>query len=432
MILLLSAAWANPVTFEVCVEAGSLPKIAAEEAGEAVEAGFRDPEAGGTQLSGLIERHPDCGALYMARAGTLHARGREQEAEADLRKAGELGDPNALRALAVHLHDRDGAGEVLDEAVEQHPDDAHLKVLRAQEKPLSQRPTLLLEAFEAHPDDPEVALELIGVLDEAGRPWEAIERGKAWLETHEDSQVASLVAAIEAPFEEEERFRPTPGEFKILADGTEEVVVYSPARARQELENRLLDLGWTETKEKNGSKRFRSPKPVQPYVDIFPGGEVFVQKKGLVKTTEPVPGQGTPIPVISERKLRKKRVRLMEDIAPQVWRWQQAIAREVFQEQLNQTLPDALTALWERGVPIEGSGTHATLDERRDALVKHWQTRACTPEGDAVRAIVGTFFERIVQESEAALSQSEIEAAQKGAACKNRFLIEPDLAVPIE
>lgn len=429
MILALSA-WANPVTFEGCVQAETLPRIAAEEANEAVVAGYNAPERGAELLTALIERHPDCGALWMARAGTRHARGLDEEAEDDLRRAQRLGDPNALRALAVHLHDRDGAGEVLDLAVEQHPDDAHLKVLRAQEKPVSQRSSLLVEAHEAHPDDAEVTLEMVTALDDAGRPWEAIERGRSWLEHHPNAQVEALVAQIEAPFEEEERFRPTPGEFKTLADGTEEVVVYSPARARQELENRLIQLGWTEVKEKKGRKRFRSPKPVQPFVDIFDGGVVFVQKSGLVKTTEPQPGQGTPIPVISERKLRKKRVRLMEDIAPQVWAWQQAITRETFQEKLNQSLPDALTLLWEHGQTLEGEGELESLEQRRDALIIHWQTRACTPEGDAVRAIVGKFFERIVQESEVALSEAAVAAAEKEGACKGRFLVEPALALP--
>lgn len=420
MLVLLAIARAA-VPLERCVESGLVGPLDAVVAEGVVRGSLADPAAALLELDRLTLAWPSCDALWMARAAAQHALGRDDHAVVSLQRAVAVkGGPEAERALAVALHRQGRGGAFLRAAVASSPDDPLLKILAARELSPSARVDALREAERAHPDREDVVVELVLSLRDAGRPQEAVRVGRA--SKVDSPRLRALVDTIEAPFVERVEVRPQrPSEVRTLADGTEEIVVYSPGRAKAAVLKRLEVLGYTAAEEVDGGVRYRSERPVSPYVDVFDDGRVEVQEKGWVKPAPVAPGQ-TMIPVISERKLRPDRIRVMESIAYEVTAWQQALRLETFQQEVDERLPDRLTALWERGEPLYGSGDLPTLRARRDALVAHWASRACNGDGDYVRAVVVRFLRNVVQESEVALTAEEVRAATATSACPDRTL----------
>ncbi|MEZ4316465.1 MAG: hypothetical protein R3F61_03125 [Myxococcota bacterium] len=422
----LAADGAEPQMWDRCVSEGLLSAEDHAILRKQLDANPPGSAAHKATIEAALARNEGCPALWMAAAGVHHAEGKPEKALEDLRKAAAAGPdwPQVQRALAVALHNDGMAGEVLDVAVDLNPTDGLLKILQAEERPPSERAGLMRDAVEAHPHDAEVAVAAVRALDEAGRPLEAIALARERYTVLDTPELAALVASMERPFEVDETERARrPGEFRTLPDGTEEVIVYSPARARQELENRLSAKGWTLTETIDGGIRYRTEKPVQPWVEIYDDGRVEVQESGKITPPEGTLPEGqTMIPYISARKLQKKRAKLMEDIWYEVTVWQQAQIRVSFQEQLGEHLPDLLTGIWERGEPMYGKGTLDSPEARRGALLDYWATRACSEDGDAARAVVQTFVRRVVQESETPASAEEIAAAQGKSTCEGRVL----------
>jgi hypothetical protein len=418
---------APPSMWDRCVSEDRLSAMGLQEVRETMAA--HPPGSSGklTALDTLLESYGDCPALYMQRAGVYHGKGRPDMALLDLKKAAAIGPdwPEVQRALAVALHrSDDGAGEVLDTAIALNPDDGLLKIYQAAERAPSERPDLLKAAVSAHPDDADVAVAAVDALVEAGRPLEAVALARERQLHLDDPRLAERIGTLDRPFDDEEEIRiRRPAEFRTLEDGTEEVIVYSPEKARKQLENRLAQLGWTEAKPIGGGVRYKTDKPVQPWVEIYDDGRVVVQKKGFVGTPQGTlqPGQSM-IPVVSERKLRKKRTKLMEDIWYEVTEWRQARIRVAFQEQLGERLPDQLTAVWEDGVPMYGEGSLDNAVARRKELLDYWATRACSPDGEAARDVVRTFIARVVQESPHPATGPEIQAAERKCACEGASL----------
>lgn len=420
---LLFTALAAPLPLERCEASGRLGALDRAAARESLRASIVDPSGGLVELDRLTAAWPRCDALWMARAGVLHTLGRDADALVSLRRAEAVATgPEARRALAVALHHQGAGGAVLLAAAEEG-EDPLLALLAAREAPLSERGAVLQEAVRRFPDHEGLALETVDTLRRAGRPREAVTFGRAWLEGHESERLAVLVAAVDAPFSGEKEQRPLrPAEFRQLADGTEEVVVYSSGRAKRALVERLDVLGYTAAETVDGGVRYRSERPVTPYVDVFDDGRVEVQEKGRVKPAPlPDPSQQM-IPSISARKLRPDRIRVMEAIALETATWQQALTMERFQSQIDEVLPDQMTALWEHGTPLYGDGLLVTTAERRDALIAHWASRACSAEGDAVRGIVERFLRNVVQESPVALGPEAREAAERRSMCPDRRL----------
>ena len=427
-IFVVSAFAAGP-TWERCLEEGTLTPADHVRSMKAVRSGFSDPNGALNTLAEISGRNPRCAALPMAQAALLHSLGRNAEASNLL--AAIEDDGLADRALAVSLHHEGKSGEELEAAIQANPDDPLLKMIAAESLSPSQRTAYLLDALEKHPDDVRLARMTVQTLEESGYLQKAAEVGHSALARHTDAELLRLVARIDKRLgvKPPERAR-RPAEIKILADGTEEIVVYSPAKAQAALENRLEDLGWTRRKKIPGGTRFRSNGRVQPYVDIMDNGEVVVQKSGMVKTTmlrksnqtqgngqSGMANQGITAPFISARKLRARRTAVMEQIWYEVTEWKHALIREQFQTELDASLPDRMTALWETGLPMYGKGHLDTQKERRDALVMYWQTRACSPEGDAARAVVERFLQNIIQDSPVAMSPEEQKAASAGCSC---------------
>jgi hypothetical protein len=73
-------------------------------------------------------------------------------------------------------------------------------------------------------------------------------------------------------------------------------------------------------------------------------------------------------------------------------------------------LPERLFALWNDGVPLDGSDVRlATNDRRRAALHAFWASRTETSWGDTVREAIARFCRGVVQTSDHPFPPSELE-----------------------
>lgn len=418
---LWSIAFASPGA--QCAVDGSLDPLGRASLVSVIEDRIRQPTATEARLDALIARYPRCGELYRLRAASRHGRGASAAARTDLERAIELGDEGAERALAIHAHHRGDGGELLQDAAEAG-DDPWLWVLRSRELPPSQREGWLAQGMKRFPGDPDIVLERVEALATGGSPKRAVAVGRAFLETREHPILERRLAAIDDPFDGEEGPRARrASEVRMMEDGTEEVVVYSPERARLEVVRRLESLGWTDVKAIDGGYRYRTDDTVQPWIEIYDDGRVNVQKSGFVKVKSN--SLATPIPIISARKLRGRRTELMEEVWLEVTTWRQALTRVRFRAQLDEVLPDQLTALWTRGTPFGSGPDLQTVGERRRALLDHWSSRACSPEGDAARLVVARFLLLEVAESQAGLPVEEVAAAEARCTCEGRRIVLP-------
>lgn len=425
LLFVLAIAGAAP-PFDRCVVEGTLDPIAREALRETVRRSLTEPAAMLPELNRLALAHPACDAVWMARAGAQHAMGDDASAVVSLRRAAEVATGReATRALAVALHRQGEGGTVLVRAAAASVEDPLLQILAARERPLSERAGALRDALEHHPGDADLARELVLTLESSGRPQEAVATGRALLQRIDDAELQALVDRIEAPFVVADTRRPThPAEMRTLQDGTTEITVYSSGGAKRRLIERLGALGYTAEREVKGGVRYRSATPARPYVDLFDDGRVEIQEAGKVAVERSMYPEGqNPIPFISRRKLQPDRERLMEAIWLEVTAWRQARELEAFQRHVTTELPAQLTRLWEEGVPLYGGPTLATQIERRDALVDHWATRACSGDGDVVRSAVEAFLRYEVQESAVPLTADQVRSIEARSICRGRRLV---------
>ncbi|MCB9677603.1 MAG: hypothetical protein H6737_21025 [Alphaproteobacteria bacterium] len=425
-------ALADPVA-DRCVESGSLDAAGHADLVVLRRRSFAEPDAVLVDAERFADRWPDCPAGWMLAAAIERARAREDEALAHLdRAAGVAPDwPEVARAHAA-AHARSGDPSHLAQAYALAPDDAELEVLRILSLPVSERADPWRALIQRHPDDSTAVRAALEGLVEAGHPLEARELGLLAVDQNGDGALAEVVAGLRSPYEPPPPPRERrPAEYRVLEDGTTEIVVYSPGRAREALTSRLAEIGYGHAEPIRGGTRYHSDTPVRPYVDILDDGTVHVQESGAVSLAGPPPpgiklgNTGArlwgPIlsvsEVISARKLRPDRVRVMEEIWLEVTEWRQAMTRQTFAGALGEALPDRLQALWDDGEPFYGEERLETPAARRAALLAHWATRACTDEGDAAAAIVARFLLLEVDASETPLLAEEIARAEAEAAC---------------
>ncbi|MEZ4323230.1 MAG: hypothetical protein R3F61_37545 [Myxococcota bacterium] len=433
-MLWLSLALADPLT-DRCVAEGRADRIQAARLESLRTRSFREPEDVLAELESVGDLAPECPVVWMLAAAVERGRGREDEALAHLDRALDVAGawPEVKTAHAVaHAH----TGEVRYLEAARREGDLGLDLLWIRSLPGSEQVAEWRSLLERYPMDAVAVLAALEGLVEVGHPLEAVEAGLAALERFDDPALAERIARLRAPFEPPPGPRARPSEIRVLDDGTEEVIVYSPARARHELDARLAELGWMPAETVPGGMRYRTQTPVRPFVDVFDDGRVEVQESGVVTLPSAPSGlrvgrTGTRLgtvpsgdyggvsvsEVISARKLRPDRIRLMEDIWPEVTRWRQARARQQFATHLDEHLPDALQALWDEGVPMYGAGSLDTPAERRRALLDHWGSRACSAEGDAAADRVSRFLRLEVQASEERLTEEEVRAAEVSADC---------------
>ena len=437
MFALLSMAHAGDL-WDRCVEEHRLPSVYADQGRALQRLALKAPENALEGLKDLEVYGSQCPTLFMTQAGIAHGQGRNAEARDALETAESLGAwPEVLRAIAI-AYARAGDPSRLAEAVQTNPNDGPLRMRWITSLSPSAQAPMLREAIQRHREDPQTLIHALTMLSQGGRRLEAIERGQEAVARLDDPELHATVEGLLAPHSKPDAPRPRlPGEIRILDDGTEEITVYSPTRARQALTKRLHDLGWTEESQVAGGTRYRSLATVKPWVIIYDDGRVKVQERGTVNTTKrkntarlgysgidlgeapngKYGGVTLGSNVISKRKLRAKRAKLMEDIWLEVSTWRQARDRIVVQNQLDATLPTQLTNLWNDGVPLYGDMPLTTRAERRNAILDHWASRGCSEAGDAARTIIARFVELEINDSATPTTPEEIQRAEQNNRC---------------
>ncbi len=217
---------------------------------------------------------------------------------------------------------------------------------------------------------------------------------------------------------------------------SEEIIVFGRreiARRRAELDRDLRKMGY-KAKDREGVTVYRPESAWKPSVFVYDDGYVIL-RRSPPRFESYVEGQSNLrylacIPpftlmciklggvLVSERKLTPQKMEVVDAIQPRLKAWQGAISRDVMSTRLGQEIPSMLVATWERGEPTEpGEPALPTPEQRRVAILEFWATRADTPEGAAVRAVVSDFVRLVIQESDTPATPAEIAAAEAQCLC---------------
>lgn len=230
------------------------------------------------------------------------------------------------------------------------------------------------------------------------------------------------------------------------ADG--EIIVFGDlqvAARRAELDRELRQQDYRPGERRDGHTVYRPETPWKPTVIVYDDG--FVRLKRSPVRFEP-PGYRaggnklrylwclppfTPMcvrvggQVVSGAKLEPQKARVAEGTHAQVTAWREALVGRAMEQKVGRELPDRLDQLWASGRPLEGTGpTIGPAAARRQAMLAHWSSRTCTPEGDAVADVVALFLEYEVQASSAPVTAAEQREANSAQRCSRRL----DLDLP--
>jgi hypothetical protein len=220
---------------------------------------------------------------------------------------------------------------------------------------------------------------------------------------------------------------PAPGESSY------EVIVYGELlveQARQKVVERMEELGYTaEVIDRGDHVVYRHEAPWHGEVLLYDDGwmqvkrqPLYVEGRGMpwAKRNTPVAWAGcvlwpwlclkTSGATFSHRKWLGLETRTVDALAPDVREWGDRVA-DLATTHTVDALPDKLTALWERGVPLQGAGpVLQTAAERRAALHAFWASRTDTVWGHEVQEAVEAFCRAVVQTSEAPFLPEELAA----------------------
>jgi len=230
------------------------------------------------------------------------------------------------------------------------------------------------------------------------------------------------------------------------ADG--EIIVFGDlqvAARRAELDRELRQQDYRPGARRDGHTVYRPEVPWKPTVIVYDDG--FVRLKRSPVRFEP-PGYRaggnklrylwclppfTPMcvriggQVVSRAKLEPQKTRVAEGTHAQVTAWREALVSRAMEQKVGRDLPDRLDQLWANGRPLEGEGTSiGDPTARRQAMLDHWSSRTCTPEGDAVADVVALFLEYEVQASADPVTAAEQRQANAAQRCSRRL----DLDLP--
>lgn len=209
------------------------------------------------------------------------------------------------------------------------------------------------------------------------------------------------------------------------------IVVYSREQveaAREEVIEDLENMGYTRRIEKDGAVVMRHDQPWKGEVWLHDDGWMRI-KRQPVRIEAPASAFGprnsagswagcillpfrcirTGGQFVSKRKFIAQETRAAEHVVEQVAAWSDKVADFRVTEKVD-ALPARMDALWNDGVPLEGEGHLATVDERKLALLSYWESRTDNPWGEAVREAVESFLVGVVQDSETPITPDELMA----------------------
>ncbi|MCB9669534.1 MAG: hypothetical protein H6736_09750 [Alphaproteobacteria bacterium] len=210
---------------------------------------------------------------------------------------------------------------------------------------------------------------------------------------------------------------------------SETVIVYSKEemdRAREAVIQELADLGYDKVLEKDGAIVLRHQQAWKGDVWLHDDGWMRIKRQPVRLEAPATPFSRANragawagcilLPFrcvraggqfVSERKFVAVETRTTERIAPDVSTWGDRVADYRTGQKID-GLPARLEALWLRGEPLEGEGSLASVEERKEALLRYWETRTDNPWGEAVRGTVEAFIRGEVQSSDTPFTDDEI------------------------
>ena len=113
-----------------------------------------------------------------------------------------------------------------------------------------------------------------------------------------------------------------------------------------------------------------------------------------------------PFQVPSKKIQKQEQGRVIDAIGGDIRNLQAALAGEG-EAQLLSSFPDKLDRLWEQGVDPRGGPILPDAASRKAALIELYRTRADTPAGHAVRAMIVDFLSEVVMSSPTPLNEQE-------------------------
>lgn len=274
-----------------------------------------------------------------------------------------------------------------------------------------------------------------------------------------DPDTTAVLAAPAEPDVDGDTEAITPAGVQIDAgddsDVPYEIIVYDELAAelaRQEVIERLEEIGYDEEIERDGYVIYRHPDAWRGDVRLHEDGFVQV-KRQPIHLDPPIGRAGSPLGTIScavllpfctrfggqtvgRRKLQAQKTRTVQFLDPELDEWGDRIADRELSSRL-QTLPDELEALWFEGTPLPSAGEGSedaapvaldTVDERKAALLAYWDSRTNTVWGDRVRLTVEAFLRAVVQPSDDAFTAAELRAFNDARASERAL----DLSSPWE
>lgn len=256
-----------------------------------------------------------------------------------------------------------------------------------------------------------------------------------------DPPASTVTAPDDAPAppdsDETEDLVEDKGVVEILVFGEMEI-----ARRRRAVNNKLRSEGYTEKKKKrDGTAVWRPETPWKPSVEVHNDGFVVMKRSPVrfdsyIKGKSPARWIGCIPPfivmcvriggqVVSKTKLDAQKDRVATSMDSEVDAWTEAVTANAMKNRIEVTLPAAMERTWTTGAPFEGGSPLDTPADRRAALLDFWATRACNPEGLAVRMAVENFLEYQVQSSAHPVLKAEQDAANKRQACGGTLDLAP-------
>ncbi len=239
---------------------------------------------------------------------------------------------------------------------------------------------------------------------------------------------------------------PTLEDEEVQGDSEPDEIIYvddqAVIKARQEVGLALRDLGYQKKRSRNGREIYVNEAPWKPQVVVDDDGWMVVRRAPPTVGKPDLPGiWGGPLGylvcvanptacihiggwVVSGRKLAWQKEEVVRHLEPSMGRYEDALVGRAFNERTGEVIPDALVALWEGGVPIDGDEPLVTHEARRAALLELWASRNCNEWGEAVRQVVRDFMVYEVQSSEHPFLASEVALANLRRSCEEPLFLE--------
>lgn len=234
------------------------------------------------------------------------------------------------------------------------------------------------------------------------------------------------------------------------AQADAEVVIYDQmvvAKKKQALDKNLRQLGYRPGDDKGDRVVYRPETVWKPTVIVHDDGFMVMRRtrprfEPWVKGKSPYRWLSCIPPftlmcikmsgwLVSESRLTPQKGRVAEAVDPELRAWREAVIARNFNRQIGVELPQSLDGLWLEGLPLEGDDPPiADPSLRRAALLRHWSSRACTPEGQEVREVIELYLALEVQRSPFPVTPEEEAAAEAAQACGDR--LELDLPTPLD